>query len=179
MPPSRYVATALPDTSPQLALTIKTIVLATDLSVVSRDATLSAIDLSARLKARLLVVNVLERRRLSGSGSHDRMDQARAERETHLLAVVRKARSAGANAAFLLWDGDPGSSIVAAAEAEHADLVVVGTRGRSGPERMLLGSVSDHVVHHAVCAVMVVPPFARHASDPFASQAATLERDEP
>jgi nucleotide-binding universal stress UspA family protein len=59
---------------------------------------------------------------------------------------------------FLVWEGDPGDSIAAAVEAEHADLVVVGTRGRSGAERMLLGSVSDHVVRHAECPVLVVRP---------------------
>jgi len=152
------------DVSPEAAVPIRTIVLATDLSAASGDATQRAVDLSSRLKARLLIVNVLEKRRLSGSGSHDRVDQARAERESHLVEIVRGARNAGANAEFLVWDGDPGGSIVAAAEAEHADLVVVGTRGRSGPERMLLGSVSDHVVHHADCAVLVVRPSARRAS---------------
>ena len=77
---------------------------------------------------------------------------------TILLEVVRNARIAGASAEFLIWTGDPGNSLVAAAEAEHADLLVVGTRGRSGAERMLLGSVSDHLVHHAGCPVLVVRP---------------------
>ncbi len=56
----------------------------------------------------------------------------------------------------------PGGSIAAAAEAEGADLVVVGTRGRSGAGRMFLGSVSDHVVRHAGCPVLVVRPSTRH-----------------
>ena len=44
------------------------------------------------------------------------------------------------------------------ATAEGADLVVVGSRGRGGFKRLLLGSVSDHVLHHAPCSVVVVPP---------------------
>ena len=143
---------------------IETILLATDLRAASDDATLRAVDLAARLKARLLIINVLEKRRLSGVGSHDRVDQARAEREARLVDVVRAARQAGATAEFLVWDGEPGSSIVAAAEAEEADLVIVGTRGRSGPERMLLGSISDHVVHHTDRPVLVVRPSARPAN---------------
>jgi nucleotide-binding universal stress UspA family protein len=142
---------------------IKTILLATDLTAASREATERAIDLASRLDARLLIVNALEKRRLSGSGSHDRVDQARTERETHLVKVVREARDAGVTAEFMVWDGDPGDSIAAAAEAEDADLVVVGTRGRSGAERMFLGSVSDHVVRHAECPVLVVRPSGRDA----------------
>jgi nucleotide-binding universal stress UspA family protein len=141
---------------------IRTILLATDLTAASREATERAIDLAGRLGARLLIVNVLEKRRLAGGGSHERVDQARSERESHLVKVVRNARAAGVTAEFLVWEGDPGGSIAAAAEAEGADLVVVGTRGRSGAERMLLGSVSDHVVRHAACPVLVVRPSSRH-----------------
>jgi nucleotide-binding universal stress UspA family protein len=57
---------------------------------------------------------------------------------------------------FLIWEGDPGESIVEAARAEHADLIVVGSHGRGGVGRFLIGSVSDHVVRHAPCPVMVV-----------------------
>lgn len=145
---------------------IRTILLATDLTAASREATDRAIDLAARLEARLLIVNVLEKRRLTGAGSHARVDQARTERESLLVKVVRGARDAGVTAEFLVWEGDPGDSIAAAAEAEHADLVVVGTRGRSGAERMLLGSVSDHVVRHAECPVLVVRPAKRDGGGP-------------
>ena len=71
-------------------------------------------------RARLLIVNVLEKRRLSGGGSHERVDQARSERETLLVKTVRDARDTGVTAEFLVWEGDPGDSIAAAAEAEEA-----------------------------------------------------------
>lgn len=143
------------------ATPIRTILLATDLSAASTEATERAIDLAVRLRSRLLIVNVLEKRRLAGPGSHERVDQARAERETLLVQAVRRARDLGVMAEFLVWEGDAGDSITSAAEAEQADLVVVGTRGRSGAGRMLLGSVSDHVVRHAACPVLVVPPTRR------------------
>ncbi len=142
---------------------ISTIVLATDLSTASTEATSRAVDLADRLGARLLIVNVLEKHRVSGSGSHERVDQSRAEREAHMVTLVRDARDSGVNAEFLVWEGDPGTSIAAAAEAENADMVVVGTRGRSGAERMILGSVSDHVVRHAPCPVLVVRRTARRS----------------
>lgn len=52
--------------------------------------------------------------------------------------------------------GDPGYWICELAQSWQADLVVVGRRGRQGLSEMFLGSVSNHVVHHAPCCVLVV-----------------------
>lgn len=131
---------------------IATVLLATDLSPVSDDATGQAIALAASVDARLLVINVIDPARRTGP---TRLDQLRAEREPRLLEVVERARAWGVETTYLLWTGEPGRSIVAAAEAEEADLIVVGTRGLARAGRWLLGSVSDHVVHHAVCPVLV------------------------
>ena len=52
--------------------------------------------------------------------------------------------------------GSPESRIVETAEEWKADLIVVGSHGYSRWERLLLGSVSDSVVHHAPCSVLVI-----------------------
>ena len=52
--------------------------------------------------------------------------------------------------------GDPASTIVATAAAHDVDLIVVGARGRGGMERLLLGSVSESVLGHAQCAMLIV-----------------------
>jgi nucleotide-binding universal stress UspA family protein len=52
--------------------------------------------------------------------------------------------------------GSPESRIVETAEEMGADLIVVGSHGYNRWERLLLGSVSDSVVHHAPCSVLVV-----------------------
>ncbi|HKX83858.1 MAG TPA: universal stress protein [Pyrinomonadaceae bacterium] len=52
--------------------------------------------------------------------------------------------------------GSPDSRIVETAEEMHADMIVVGSHGYSRWERLLLGSTSDSVVHHAPCSVLVV-----------------------
>jgi nucleotide-binding universal stress UspA family protein len=52
--------------------------------------------------------------------------------------------------------GSPDSRIVEAAESFGADLIVVGSHGYNRWERLLLGSVSASVVHHAPCSVLVV-----------------------
>ena len=57
-------------------------------------------------------------------------------------------------------DGQPGRQIVERAAALHADAVVLGTHGRSGVERLMLGSVADRVLRRAPCPVMTVPPGA-------------------
>jgi nucleotide-binding universal stress UspA family protein len=52
--------------------------------------------------------------------------------------------------------GSPESRIVETAEQMQADLIVVGSHGYNRWERLLLGSVSDSVIHHAPCSVLVV-----------------------
>ena len=51
--------------------------------------------------------------------------------------------------------GSPGPSICELAAALPASVVVIGSRGRGGFRRAVLGSVSDHVVRHAPCPVVV------------------------
>lgn len=53
-------------------------------------------------------------------------------------------------------NGTPAEALLGA--ADEADLLVVGSRGAGGFTRLLLGSVSTHVTHHARCAVVVIPP---------------------
>ena len=126
---------------------IETILLATDASTASRAAEDEAIDLAAGLGARLLVLSVV-----TGAPS------ARSSRQLAVEAIVQRARAGGATATGLTWEGDAGESIVEASEAESADLIVVGTHERGTVGRLFLGSVSDHVVRHARCPVMVVRP---------------------
>jgi len=52
--------------------------------------------------------------------------------------------------------GDPSHEIVEEAKSWGADLIVVGSHGRTGMQRLLLGSVAEQVVRHAPCSVEVV-----------------------
>ena len=52
--------------------------------------------------------------------------------------------------------GDPREALLDTARTEGADLIVVGSHGRTGLAKLLLGSVASHVVTHASCSVMVV-----------------------
>ena len=67
-------------------------------------------------------------------------------------------RSAGIEPTLLLREGDPAGEIVAAAKEGGFDLIVVGHRGLSAIRSLVLGSVSQGVVAHAPCSVLVVRP---------------------
>ena len=136
------------------------LLLATDLSEASEAATDQAFELAKRLEASLLVVSVIDpgALQLPGGRFRARVDQVRERREVQAQALVERGRSEGVVVSFLVWTGDPGDMIVEAAEAEHVDMVLVGSHGRGAVGRLFLGSVSEHVVRHAPCPVLVVRP---------------------
>jgi len=143
--------------TPLPSRSIRRILLATDLSSASEGATDQALELARDLRAELLVVSVIDPASPhAGTPVVARMDQRRAAREGAAQAIVVKGRRAGVNVHFLVWEGEPGPAIVEASVAEAADLIVVGTHGRSRVGRLVLGSVSDHVVRHATCPVLIV-----------------------
>jgi nucleotide-binding universal stress UspA family protein len=82
------------------------------------------------------------------------------QRARELLdAEVEKLRSLGVTLAQAhLVDGGVPQEIVGLAEEIGAGLIVMGSRGGGGIRRALMGSVSDSVVRHAHCPVMVVRP---------------------
>lgn len=138
---------------------LRRILLATDLSPASESATYQAIALARDLRATLLVVSVIDPEvRSARRGLVERMDQRRAAREAAAQALVVRGRQAGISVSFLVWEGEPGPAIVDAAKAEGADLLVVGSHGRGRVERLVLGSVSDHVVRNAPCPILIVRP---------------------
>jgi nucleotide-binding universal stress UspA family protein len=59
------------------------------------------------------------------------------------------------NVEAMVLTGDPGHEICELAASMPASVVVIGTSGRGGFRRAVMGSVSDHVVRHAVCPVLV------------------------
>jgi nucleotide-binding universal stress UspA family protein len=136
------------------------ILLATDLSEASSSATEEAFDLAGRLGAALLIVSIIDPGSLllPGGRFRARVDQVRDSREQAAQDLVERGRSAGVLVSYLVWTGDPGDMIVSAAEAEHADMIVVGSHGRGAVGRLFLGSVSEHVVRNAPCPVLVVRP---------------------
>ena len=93
---------------------------------------------------------------LAGATAEDirRQQTADAERLTARAADAVKAADVSAETA--VREGDPRSAIVDEADDWGADLIVVGSHGRTGVKRWLLGSVAGAIVSHAPCSVEVV-----------------------
>lgn len=60
--------------------------------------------------------------------------------------------------------GSPGEVICKVAKEENVTCILLGNRGLGAFRRTILGSVSDHVVHHSRCPVIIVPPRGEHKS---------------
>ncbi len=83
--------------------------------------------------------------------------------ETQGLEILRsftqQAISAGVDTEFSQITGHLSSTICEFAQSCHADAIVIGRRGHSGLREMFLGSVSNYVVHHAPCSVLLVQTY--------------------
>lgn len=82
--------------------------------------------------------------------------ELRTAHEAHAREVARMLSAAGIRAAATVPDADPRAALIDVAKLEHADLLVVGSHGRTGLPRLVLGSVAAHVTAHAPCSVLVV-----------------------
>jgi universal stress protein A len=134
-----------------------------DFSRASGNAFSRSVELAKANRAELIIVHVWSPvMPISGDGyippkAYDEMvAAARGEAKKHLDALVAKARKAGARAKGLLLEGVPFEVITRAAKAQRADVVVIGTHGRTGLARFFMGSVAERVVGMAPCPVMTV-----------------------
>lgn len=73
-----------------------------------------------------------------------------------LAKWAEEARKKGITVRTVVRMGSPSAQIVELASDEHADLVIMGTHGRGGVSRVLLGSVADRVIRTAPCPVLTV-----------------------
>lgn len=73
-----------------------------------------------------------------------------------LRSYQEEAAKSGVSTEFTQTTGHPGRIICALAKNWDADLIIVGRRGRSGFNELLLGSISNYVLHHAPCEVLTV-----------------------
>ena len=85
------------------------------------------------------------------------IEKVRAEDKERLEGVRQRIEQAGVSVSALMAYGPPAQQIVETARKRGADLIVMGTHGRTGIQHLLIGSVAERVVRLAPCPVLVVP----------------------
>ncbi len=139
------------------AATIQRILVGYDESGPAKRAFEHALELAHRFGAELLVVSVV---RIPESGLLAEVEGVIDTAEEHFkeafAQMQRAAVEAGVRFSGEVVAGHPAEQLVHLAELKRADLVVLGSRGRSKVSRWLLGSVSERVLRYAHCPVTII-----------------------
>jgi len=138
----------------------------TDFSSASQEALRWATALARDSGASITIVHVEEPPMAYGGGEMYIGDDEghREELKKSLVEVVPSDPSI--HFEHKLMVGDPANAIVQLAEDENADFIVIGTHGRTGLTRLLMGSVAESVVRRAKCPVLTIKqpaPVEAHA----------------
>ncbi|WP_311171101.1 universal stress protein [Halobellus ordinarius] len=136
------------------------ILVPTDGSECADRAVEHAIDLAAQYDAELRVLSVIDARDVSHSAPAISVDQVedtlRERAESVVEAVADRAAEAGVDVETAVEPGIPDDVITEYAGENDCDLVVMGTHGRTGLERYLLGSVTERTVRRSPVPVLTV-----------------------
>jgi nucleotide-binding universal stress UspA family protein len=127
---------------------LKNILVATDGSVYAEAAVKEAINIAAACDSKLSVVCVVKGQRPTKYTS---------EAEKIVERVVKSAAKSDIRAEGIVREGDPYEVIADLAREKKADIIIMGRYGRTGLTKLLMGSVTQRVIGHTPCAVLVVP----------------------
>jgi universal stress protein A len=141
-------------------VTFRRILVATDFAESAERALTCAVQLARRHGAELILLHVYmdlpAYPEITAGQVEAIYEEQRRWIESALERRARSARGEGLLARALLRTGPAASTIAETAAEEAADLLVVGTHGRSGLDRLILGSVAERVVRLATCPVLVI-----------------------
>ena len=145
---------------------IRKIILATDFSEASEDASYHAVLLAQTYNAELKALHVFNPRSLGTmyrkAKKEDQEDEDLVQtRERGKKMLNKLADSFHVKAETIFAEGHAGPEIIRIATEENADLLVVGTHGYTGWNRLALGSVAEYIVRHSPCAVLTIKPTPR------------------
>jgi nucleotide-binding universal stress UspA family protein len=143
---------------------IRRILYATDYSKASRRAREKAIEFAKDYDAELWVVHVIvpttayfSEQEYAGAELYTKLEEsARQEAESSMKRLMTALQKAKVKAKSLLLRGSPHEQIVKAAKSKRADMIVIGTHGRTGLSKLFMGSVAGRVVTMATCPVLTV-----------------------
>ncbi len=132
----------------------KKILVAVDASPQASVVFEQALELAKKDSASLMVFHCAE---LGARMTYPSEIESKTEQAQNVLQQYeQKSKEQGISIEFSHRVGNPGRAVCDVAQSWQADLVVVGRRGNKGLTEVLLGSISNHIVHHAPCSVLVV-----------------------
>ena len=137
----------------------KKILVPTDGSDFAKDAALHALFLAKVSGAEIIALSVSENHFINGisvSEEIEQINQILTDRCKKDLKEFEDMNDDGVKISSVIKEGSPAKTILEVAEEEDIDLIVIGSSGKSGFDRFILGSVSDKVVNAAKCPVLVV-----------------------
>jgi len=140
-------------------LRFQKVLIAVDDDPIAARAAEVGVDLARTLHARVALIHAIDPSLIFAPEIGIAADELalRAEQDgTRLMADFRARLPAGMLASQFLPEGPPGAEIVKAAREWEADLIVIGSHGRSGITRALVGSVAEAVMREASCPILVV-----------------------
>ena len=137
----------------------KRILVPTDGSEFARKAELHALFLAKVSGAEIIALSVTENQFITGISVTDEVEQLNLilkDRCEEDLKEFEEMNEDGVKISSIIREGSPANVILDVAVEEDIDLIVIGSSGKSGFDRFILGSVSDKVVNAAKCPVLVV-----------------------
>jgi nucleotide-binding universal stress UspA family protein len=139
-------------------LSVSTILHPTDFSPSAEEAFQLAETLAGDGASRLVVLHVLPQDGSAVFSGKTRVQLGREEERDRRREALRQLRTSNPRVSveYRLAEGEVGAEILRAANQSHANVIVMGSRGRTGLERLALGSVADQIMRQAPCPVVTV-----------------------
>lgn len=140
----------------------KKILLPTDGSEHAARAAEHALWIAHQSNAKLTIISVIESTFIVGLPSADVTDEIRdmlkTEAQKHLNKIQKLAEQKGytVDMELVVKEGSPASAILKYSEEENIDLIIMGTSGKSGIDRLLMGSVAQNITKSSKCPVLIV-----------------------
>ncbi|OGW36265.1 MAG: hypothetical protein A2Y97_07460 [Nitrospirae bacterium RBG_13_39_12] len=132
------------------------IIFATDGSKYSEAATSKAIDFAKSYGSELIVISVVDVTDEFVARAPGALEDLVKKAKIIVDDVKKKATSDGVKAEGIVREGEAYKSIVNIAKKQKANAVIMGSHGRTGLKRLLMGSVTERVIGHSPCPVLVV-----------------------
>ncbi len=137
---------------------MKNLLIAIDESPFATEVARSGVNFAQILQAHITFIHVVDNRLVMTAGTYtpnDLMAQMRKDGENLLTKLKNLFQYEQPKT--ILEEGNPGEIVIKQANKLRADTIVIGTHGRTGLSRLVMGSVAEEVIRHAQCPVLVIP----------------------